>query len=70
MIIDMHAHWRPQALADAMRKRSSPPLIETNAEGKEVYRDHRRSVPAHTMFDDMDARLASMDRYEIGRAHV
>ena len=65
MIIDMHAHWRPQALAEALKKRTKPPLIETNAEGKEVYRDHRRSVPAHTMFDDMDARFASMNRYGI-----
>ena len=64
----MHAHGRPQALAKAMKKRSKPPLIETNAEGKEVYRDHRRSVPAHTMFDDMDARPASMNRYGISTA--
>lgn len=68
MIIDMHAHWRPQALAEAMKKRSKPPLIEKNAEGKDIYRDQRRSVPAHTMFDDMDARLASMDRYGISTA--
>ncbi len=68
MIIDMHAHWRPQALADAMKKRAKPPLIETSAEGHQIYRDHRRSVPAHTMFDDMDARLVSMDRYGISTA--
>jgi predicted TIM-barrel fold metal-dependent hydrolase len=68
MLIDMHAHWRPRALAEALKKRTKPPLIETNAQGEEIYRDARRTVPAHTMFDDMDARFESMNRFGISTA--
>ena len=68
MTIDMHAHWRPAALADAIRRRTVPPLIERNEKGEEVLRDQRRSIPVAGMFDDMDARLSSMDRFGIDTA--
>ena len=68
MTIDMHAHWRPAFLAEAFRARKTPPMIEKTDKGTEVLRDHRRSVPVEGMFDDMDERLRSMDRYGISTA--
>ena len=34
MTIDMHAHWFPDALADAFRKRTTKPMIYTKDDGK------------------------------------
>jgi predicted TIM-barrel fold metal-dependent hydrolase len=68
MMIDMHAHWRPQALADAMRKRTTPPMIVKMANGGEALDNGKQRIPIDGMFDDMDARLKSMDRYGISTA--
>jgi len=35
-MIDMHAHWRPAELADALCARTTEPRIIRNAEGVEV----------------------------------
>ena len=35
-MIDMHAHWRPAELADALRARTKEPRIVRNADGVEV----------------------------------
>ena len=37
-MIDMHAHWRPAELADALRDRTTEPRIARNAHGDEVLR--------------------------------
>jgi hypothetical protein len=37
MTIDMHAHWFPETLADAFRKRTSKPMIYTKDDGKSVF---------------------------------
>ena len=68
MTIDMHAHWRPQVLADAMRKRTTPPRIVTSPKGQELLDNGKQQIPADGLFDDMDARLASMDRFGITTA--
>jgi predicted TIM-barrel fold metal-dependent hydrolase len=68
MTIDMHAHWRPQVLADALRKRTKPPMVERTDKGTEVLNDGTRKIPIDGMFDDMDERLKSMDRYGITTA--
>jgi predicted TIM-barrel fold metal-dependent hydrolase len=68
MTIDMHAHWRPAFLADAFRARTKPPMIEKTAKGTEVLNAFGRSLPLDGMFDDMDERLRSMDRYGISTA--
>lgn len=62
MTIDMHAHWRPPALMDALRERRTPPLIERNGDGVEVLKSRRGEAPVAEAFDDLDARLAEMDR--------
>jgi hypothetical protein len=37
MTIDMHAHWFPETLADAFRKRTSKPMIFTKEDGKFIF---------------------------------
>lgn len=65
MTIDMHAHWGPPELMDAFRARTTPPHIVTNDEGVEVIRSRRGEQPAAGMFDDLETRLAEMDRHGI-----
>jgi predicted TIM-barrel fold metal-dependent hydrolase len=69
MTIDMHVHYFPAALVDAMRKRDSAPCIQVTAEGEE-----RRFLPAGNTLPyrpaedtDMDARLSFMDEMGIDR---
>jgi predicted TIM-barrel fold metal-dependent hydrolase len=68
MTIDMHAHWRPAFLADAFRARKTPPMVEKTEKGTEMLNMGPRSVPLEGMFDDMDERLRSMDRFGISTA--
>lgn len=66
MTIDMHAHWRPPSLIDPLRKRTIPPLIETDENGVKVLRSARGAQPVSEAFDDAARRLAEMDRQGIG----
>lgn len=68
MTIDMHAHWSPPELLEAFRARRTPPRVETDADGLEVLQTRRGAQPVADMFDDLDARLAEMDRQGIGTA--
>ena len=62
-MIDMHAHWRPGELADALRARTRNPRIERNADGVEVLKSARYGEePLSKAFDDVDTYLAVMDR--------
>ena len=69
MTIDVHNHFMPDGLVDAMRRRSEPPAIRVTESGEE-----RRLMPqGHTLpfsresYTDMAARLAYMDRLGIER---
>ncbi len=47
MMIDMHAHWRPAEVADALRARTREPRILRNPDGVEVLKartDGRRAA--------------------------
>ncbi len=68
MTIDMHSHWRPPALKDALRARNTPPLIEPGDDGVEVLRTRRGTDPVDKVFDNLDDRLAVMDRRGISTA--
>jgi predicted TIM-barrel fold metal-dependent hydrolase len=62
-MIDMHAHWRPAAVADALRARNREPRILRNPDGAEVLKSGRMGEePLATAFDDVDFHLARMDR--------
>ena len=63
MMIDMHTHWRPAELADALRARTREPRISRNPDGAEVLKSGRMGEePLATAFDDVDFHLARMDR--------
>lgn len=61
-MIDMHAHWTPAELADALRERTREPHIIRNAQGMEVLKTRTGEVPLSEAFDDVDEHLAQMDR--------
>lgn len=65
MPIDMHAHWIPAAMSDALRARSVPPLLETRDDGKEWIVWNTGGFPMEPGFDDVDRRIASMDHHGI-----
>jgi predicted TIM-barrel fold metal-dependent hydrolase len=63
MMIDMHAHWRPAEIADALRARTREPRIVRNQDGVEVLKAPRMGeAPVAEAFDDVDFHLARMDR--------
>jgi predicted TIM-barrel fold metal-dependent hydrolase len=63
MMIDMHAHWRPAEVADALRARTREPRITRNSDGVEVLKAPRvGESPLAEAFDQVDFHLARMDR--------
>ena len=63
MMIDMHAHWRPAEVADALRARTKEPRILRNQDGVEVLKAPRMGeAPLSEAFDNLDFHLARMDR--------
>lgn len=69
MTVDMHVHYFPAALVEAMRRRETPPCIRITESGAE-----RRLLPAGNTLPyrpaedtDMDARLSFMDEMRIDR---
>jgi predicted TIM-barrel fold metal-dependent hydrolase len=62
MMIDMHAHWRPPEVADALRARSREPRILRNPDGSEVLKSAMGAAPLADAFDDVAFHLARMDR--------
>src|ERR1700676_4937561 len=62
-MIDMHAHWRPAEVADALRARTREPRIVRNADGAEVLKSGPMGeAPLAEAFDDIDFHLSRMDR--------
>jgi predicted TIM-barrel fold metal-dependent hydrolase len=62
-MIDMHAHWRPAEVADALRARTRDPRIERNADGLEVLKAPRMGeTPLDKAFDDATIHVQRMDR--------
>jgi predicted TIM-barrel fold metal-dependent hydrolase len=61
-MIDMHAHWKPAELADALRARTREPRIERDPSGAEVLQSRMGAQTLASAFDDVDAHLAQMDR--------
>jgi predicted TIM-barrel fold metal-dependent hydrolase len=61
-MIDVHAHWRPAEVADALRTRTREPRIQRNQDGVEVLTSRMGDEPLTQAFDDVDFHLARMDR--------
>jgi predicted TIM-barrel fold metal-dependent hydrolase len=61
-MIDMHAHWRPAELIDALRARTREPRIVRNPDGVEVLKSRVGEEPLSKAFDDVKFHLERMDR--------
>ncbi len=61
-MIDMHAHWRPAELTEALRERAREPRIVRNAEGMEVLKTRVGEEPLSMAFDDAAFHVRRMDR--------
>jgi predicted TIM-barrel fold metal-dependent hydrolase len=62
-MIDMHAHWKPAEVADALRARNKEPRILRNQDGVEVLAARGMGeTPLDQAFDDVDFHLTRMDR--------
>ena len=62
-MIDMHAHWKPAEIADALRARSREPRIVRNQDGVEVLKAPRMGeTPIADAFDDVGFHIQRMDR--------
>ena len=64
-MIDMHAHWKPAEVADALRARSKEPRILRNHDGVEVLKSRMSEELLATAFDDVDFHLDRMDRQKV-----
>jgi predicted TIM-barrel fold metal-dependent hydrolase len=62
MMIDMHAHWRPADVADALRARTKEPRIVRNGADAEVLTSRMGEQALADAFDQLDFHLARMDR--------
>ena len=68
-MIDMHAHWRPAELTDALRARTREPHIVRNQDGVEVLKAARTGEePLSKAFDYVDFHLARMDRQGVSKS--
>lgn len=61
-MIDMHAHWRPAQLADALRARTTEPRVVRNQDGVEVLKTRMGEEPLSRAFDEVEFHLARMNR--------
>jgi predicted TIM-barrel fold metal-dependent hydrolase len=62
MMIDMHTHWRPAELADALRARAKAPHIARNQDGIEVLKSRMGEEPLTKAFDEVEVHVARMVR--------
>src|SRR5262245_65773792 len=61
-MLDMHAHWMPAQLAEAMRARTKEPRIVKNPDGTEMVKSRMGDQPVSDAFDNADSYVAQMDR--------
>ena len=68
MAVDMHFHWGPKGFADALRQRTAKPMIRRGDDGAEYFDSNFSSNRLDADFDDVNARLAEMDKNGVERA--
>jgi predicted TIM-barrel fold metal-dependent hydrolase len=61
MAIDMHSHWIPPDLAEALRNRVSAPMIKANDSGREFLHQPRGAFPLPANYAKLSSRLDSMN---------
>jgi predicted TIM-barrel fold metal-dependent hydrolase len=67
-MIDMHAHWKPAEVADALRARVKEPRIVRERDGAEVLVSRMGAQPVASAFDDAEVHLAQMDRLGVEKS--
>lgn len=66
MMIDMHAHWKPAEVADALRARTREPRLVAGTDRAEVLKAPRMAdIPLAEAFNDAAVELARMDRQDV-----
>src|ERR1700744_2014204 len=66
MMIDMHAHWKPSEVADALRARTREPRIVRGTDGVETLKAARMAdTPLAEAFNEAVVELARMDRQDV-----
>ena len=65
MVIDMHAHFLPPALADALRTREFLPRIEAGPDGKEVFHRPFGTTPFDPSYVDIEPRIRQLRKLGI-----
>ena len=66
MMIDMHAHWKPSEVADALRARTQEPRIVRGTDGIEMLKAPRMAdTPLAEAFNEAVVELARMDRQDV-----
>ena len=66
MMIDMHAHWKPSEVADALRARTREPRIVRGTDGVEMLKTPRMAdTLLAEAFSEAVVELARMDRQDV-----
>jgi predicted TIM-barrel fold metal-dependent hydrolase len=60
MAIDMHSHWYPQSLVDALQARTSLPYVRSGDDGRHFVQYTGTKAPVWTGYTDIAARMKSM----------
>src|SRR5579862_223624 len=68
MAVDMHFHWGPKAFADVLRQRTVKPRIYRGDDGVEYFESNFAPNKLPADFDNVEARLAEMDKNGVERA--
>jgi predicted TIM-barrel fold metal-dependent hydrolase len=67
-MIDMHAHWRPAEVSDALRARAREPLVTRNKDGVEVVKSRTGEELLSDAFDSAESYLARMDQHGVTKS--
>jgi len=67
-MIDMHTHWRPAEVAEALRARLREPRIVRDADGAEVLKSRGGDAPLAEAFDDVEFHLARMNHQGVEKS--
>ncbi len=67
MTVDMHSHWMPEALIEALRQRSDVPRVAKGEDGREyLYSSFTPTLMPGR--EDIESRIAAMDRNNVQTA--
>ena len=68
MTIDMHSHWMPEELMDALRSRTEPPYIFRHTDGREYLKQLRGEIPLEPNFSAAESRIKLMDETGLSKS--